>query len=52
MSSAAQPRSRRPAGRGVLLLMLVVLAGSPAMHGLAPGNATAAGSRTPVTHAD
>ncbi|MGW5851266.1 DUF6153 family protein [Streptomyces sp. NPDC055254] len=36
MISAEQPRSRRPAGRGFALLVLVVLAGVLAMHGLGP----------------
>ncbi|MEU9558318.1 DUF6153 family protein [Streptomyces fumanus] len=37
MSCAVQPPSRRPAGRGFVLLVLAVLAGVLAMHGLAPG---------------
>ncbi|MFI0240194.1 DUF6153 family protein [Streptomyces sp. NPDC016845] len=37
MSRALQPPSRRSAGRGVVLLVLAVLAGVLAMHGLAPG---------------
>ncbi|MEV0121835.1 DUF6153 family protein [Streptomyces sp. NPDC050703] len=37
MTSAAQPSRRRPAGHGLLLLGLVVLAGVLAMHGLGPG---------------
>ncbi|MCP3820243.1 DUF6153 family protein [Streptomyces sp. A3M-1-3] len=37
MTSAAQLSSRRPAGRGFLLLVLAVLAGVLAMHGLGPG---------------
>ncbi|MDF6017029.1 DUF6153 family protein [Streptomyces sp. JH34] len=36
--------SRRPAGRGFVLLVLAVLAGVLAMHGLAPAKATVAGS--------
>ncbi|MFF3305472.1 DUF6153 family protein [Streptomyces sp. NPDC002908] len=41
MTSAMQPSSRRPAGRGFLLLVLAVLAGVLAMHGLGPGSDTA-----------
>ncbi|MGA5097425.1 DUF6153 family protein [Streptomyces lavendulocolor] len=37
MSSTMQPSSRRPAGRGLVLLVLAVLAGVLAMHGLGPG---------------
>ncbi|MEU6388096.1 DUF6153 family protein [Streptomyces sp. NPDC046939] len=37
MSRALQSPSHRPAGRGVVLLVLAVLAGVLAMHGLAPG---------------
>lgn len=37
MTSAAQPSRRRPAGRGLLLLVLAVLAGVLAMHGLGSG---------------
>ncbi|MET9963084.1 DUF6153 family protein [Streptomyces sp. NPDC006326] len=37
MTSAAPPTSRRPAGRGFVLLVLAVLAGVLGMHGLAPG---------------
>ncbi|MEV5566432.1 DUF6153 family protein [[Kitasatospora] papulosa] len=36
MSCAVQPSSRRPAGRGFVLLVLAVLAGVLAMHGLGP----------------
>lgn len=39
MTSAAQPSRRRPAGRGLLLLVLAVLAGVLAMHGLGSGPA-------------
>ncbi|MGW4233658.1 DUF6153 family protein [Streptomyces sp. NPDC004980] len=39
MTSTQQPSSRRPAGRGFLLLVLAVLAGVLAMHGLGPGSA-------------
>ncbi|MFE7774812.1 DUF6153 family protein [Streptomyces sp. NPDC057445] len=42
MTSSTQPTSRRPAGRGTLLLVLAVLAGVLAMHGLAPGHVTTA----------
>ncbi|MEU4264157.1 DUF6153 family protein [Streptomyces argenteolus] len=41
MASPMQPSSRRPAGRGFLLLVLAVLAGVLAMHGLGPGSAPA-----------
>ncbi|MFD3540125.1 DUF6153 family protein [Streptomyces sp. NPDC058662] len=67
MISAEQPRSRRPAGRGFALLVLVVLAGVLAMHGLGPrpalraaqppavgaehGTAAAHGAAAPVAHA-
>ncbi|MDQ0794245.1 DUF6153 family protein [Streptomyces sp. B1I3] len=37
MSCTVQSPSRRPAGRSVVLLVLAVLAGVLAMHGLAPG---------------
>lgn len=37
MSRTHRPPSHRPAGRGVVLLVLAVLAGVLAMHGLAPG---------------
>ncbi|OKK16346.1 hypothetical protein AMK16_26055 [Streptomyces sp. CB00455] len=36
-----QPSTRRPAGRGFVLLVLAVLAGVLAMHGLGPGPAPA-----------
>ncbi|CAO0837365.1 DUF6153 family protein [Streptomyces microflavus] len=39
MTSTMQP-SRRPAGRGFVLLVLAVLAGVLAMHGLGPGPAS------------
>ncbi|MFD9288426.1 DUF6153 family protein [Streptomyces sp. NPDC060030] len=39
MTSTMQPSSRRPTGRGFLLLVLAVLAGVLAMHGLGPGSA-------------
>ncbi|MEU6865570.1 DUF6153 family protein [Streptomyces sp. NPDC046876] len=42
MTFAAQPTSRRPAGRGFVLLVLVVLAGVLGMHALSPGPASAA----------
>ncbi|MFD9291138.1 DUF6153 family protein [Streptomyces sp. NPDC060030] len=44
MSCAVPSPSRRPAGRGFVLLVLAVLAGVLAMHGLAPAKATVAGS--------
>ncbi|MCY0949969.1 DUF6153 family protein [Streptomyces sp. H27-S2] len=37
MTSTRQPSSRRPAGRGFVLLVLALLAGVLAMHGLGPG---------------
>lgn len=39
MPRTQQPSSRRPAGRGLTLLVLAVLAGVLAMHGLGPGPA-------------
>ncbi|MDJ0383192.1 DUF6153 family protein [Streptomyces sp. G-G2] len=42
MTTAAQPSGRRPAGRGLVLLVLAVLAGVLAMHGLGPRPAAAA----------
>ncbi|MEU3904183.1 DUF6153 family protein [Streptomyces goshikiensis] len=39
MTSTMQPSRRRPAGRGFVLLVLAVLAGVLAMHGLGPGPA-------------
>lgn len=42
MTSTMQPSSHRPAGRGFLLLVLAVLAGVLAMHGLGPGAAPTA----------
>lgn len=39
MSRAVQPPSRRPAGPGLVLLVMAVLTGVLAMHGLAPGPA-------------
>ncbi|WP_329376808.1 DUF6153 family protein [Streptomyces sp. NBC_01351] len=45
MISRVQPSSRRPAGRGFVLLVLAVLAGVLAMHGLGPGPSLA---RTPA----
>lgn len=41
MTSTMQSSSRRPAGRGFVLLVLAVLAGVLAMHGLGPGPASA-----------
>ncbi|MFI6341074.1 DUF6153 family protein [Streptomyces sp. NPDC050535] len=41
MTSKRQPSSRRPMGRGFLLLVLAVLVGVLAMHGLGPGPASA-----------
>ncbi|MFD3324389.1 DUF6153 family protein [Streptomyces sp. NPDC058701] len=41
MTSTMQPSNRRPAGRGFVLLVLAVLTGVLAMHGLGPGPAPA-----------
>ncbi|MFJ3921849.1 DUF6153 family protein [Streptomyces sp. NPDC090022] len=41
MALAAQPAGRRPAGRGFVLLVLVLLAGILGMHALTPGPAAA-----------
>ncbi|MFD8411635.1 MULTISPECIES: DUF6153 family protein [unclassified Streptomyces] len=41
MTSAAQPTSRRPVGRGFVLLVLVLLAGVLGMHALSPSPAAA-----------
>ncbi|MFK0255108.1 DUF6153 family protein [Streptomyces sp. NPDC090445] len=41
MTFAAQPTSRRPAGRGFALLVLVLLAGVLGMHALSPSPAAA-----------
>ncbi|NXY95301.1 hypothetical protein HYE82_13080 [Streptomyces sp. BR123] len=41
MTFAAQPTSRRPAGRGFVLLVLVLLAGVLGMHALPPSPAAA-----------
>ncbi|MFD7256143.1 DUF6153 family protein [Streptomyces sp. NPDC059874] len=41
MISRVQPPGRRPTGRGFVLLVLAVLAGVLAMHGLGPGPASA-----------
>ncbi|MBT2398765.1 DUF6153 family protein [Streptomyces sp. ISL-100] len=46
MSSTVQPSSRRPAGRGFVLIVLAVLAGVLAMHGLGPGLAPKASAAT------
>ncbi|MFF5447793.1 DUF6153 family protein [Streptomyces sp. NPDC012888] len=61
MIAAVQPTRRRPAGRGVLLLVLAVVAGVLAMHGLGPGSVPTAAHhggdhgraahRTHATHA-
>ncbi|MET8922535.1 DUF6153 family protein [Streptomyces sp. NPDC004623] len=51
MSCAVQPPSRRPAGRGFVLLVLAVLAGMLAMHGLAPGPAPAKAAVPASAHA-
>ncbi|MFJ8015822.1 DUF6153 family protein [Streptomyces sp. NPDC096339] len=40
MISRVQPPRRRPTGRGLVLLVLAVLAGVLAMHGLGPGPAS------------
>lgn len=44
MTSTMQPSNRRPAGRGFVLLVLAVLAGVLAMHGLGSGPAPAKAS--------
>ncbi|MFD0266486.1 DUF6153 family protein [Streptomyces sp. NPDC127106] len=52
MTFAAQPTSRRPAGRGFVLLVLVLLAGVLGMHALPPSPAAArpaAGAQTAHT---
>ncbi|GEC03629.1 hypothetical protein SSP24_12840 [Streptomyces spinoverrucosus] len=49
MTSSAQQTRRGPAGRG--LMLLAVLAGLLAMHGLAPGAATAGHADSPIRHA-
>ncbi|MFJ2292424.1 DUF6153 family protein [Streptomyces sp. NPDC087894] len=51
MSCAVQPPSRRPAGRGFVLLVLAVLAGVLGMHGLAPGPAPAKAAVPGIAHA-
>ncbi|MEU0300642.1 DUF6153 family protein [Streptomyces sp. NPDC006175] len=51
MASTMQPSSRRPAGRGFLLLVLAVLAGLLAMHGLGPGSVPANASAAAGHHA-
>ncbi|MFF2139189.1 DUF6153 family protein [Streptomyces sp. NPDC058193] len=51
MSCAVQPPSRRPAGRGLVLLVLAVLAGMLAMHGPAPGPAPAKTAAPGSAHA-
>ncbi|MEU0131761.1 DUF6153 family protein [Streptomyces sp. NPDC006289] len=51
MSCAVQPSSRRPAGLGLVLLVLAVLAGVLAMHGLAPGPTPAKAATTGSAHA-
>ncbi|MGP4001748.1 DUF6153 family protein [Streptomyces sp. 8N706] len=51
MTSTSQERSRRPAGRGMLLLVLAVLTGVFAMHGLAPGGPPAAHADSHARHA-
>ncbi len=56
MTSTMQPSSRRPAGRCFVLLVLAVLAGVLAMHGLGPGpaptkaSAVAGGHVTAMVH--
>ncbi len=50
VTSAAQPTSRRPAGRGFVLLVLAVLAGVLGMHALSPGPAPAASHHAEARH--
>lgn len=50
MTSTMQPSSRRPAGRGFVLLVLAVLAGVLAMHGLGPGTVPAKASAAASGH--
>lgn len=50
MSCAVQSPSRRPAGRGFVLLVLAVLAGLLAMHGLGPGPAPAKAAAASAGH--
>lgn len=50
MISRVQPSCRRPAGRGLVLLVLAVLAGVLAMHGLGPGPASVRAHATAVGH--
>ncbi|WP_433548959.1 DUF6153 family protein [Streptomyces sp. CA-294286] len=50
MTSTMQPSSRRPVGRALVLLVLAVLAGVLAMHGLGPGLAPAKASAATGGH--
>ncbi|MEH0400749.1 DUF6153 family protein [[Kitasatospora] papulosa] len=50
MPCAVQPPSRRPAGRGFVLLVLAVLAGVLAMHGLGPASALVEGATAGSGH--
>ncbi|MFH9470830.1 DUF6153 family protein [Streptomyces clavifer] len=50
MTSTMQSSSRRPVGRGFVLLVLAVLAGVLAMHGLGPGPAPAKASAAAGDH--
>ncbi|AWZ07368.1 MULTISPECIES: DUF6153 family protein [unclassified Streptomyces] len=50
MTSTLQPSSRRLAGRGFVPLVLAVLAGVLAMHGLGPGPAPTKASATADGH--
>ncbi|MEU3063860.1 DUF6153 family protein [Streptomyces subrutilus] len=51
MITATRPASRRPVGRGFVLMVLAVLAGVVAMHGLGPGPALAAAPSATAPHA-
>ncbi|MFB6620035.1 DUF6153 family protein [Streptomyces sp. NPDC056367] len=51
MISRVQPPRRRPAGRGFVLLVLAVLAGVLAMHGLGPGPASVRAHATAAARA-
>ncbi|MFD7554779.1 DUF6153 family protein [Streptomyces sp. NPDC059835] len=50
MISRVQPPRRSPAGRGLVLLVLAVLAGVLAMHGLGPGPASVRAHATAAGH--
>nr|WP_251054798.1 DUF6153 family protein [Streptomyces sp. ISL-66] len=50
MTAAAQSPSRRPTARGLALLVLAVLAGVLAMHGLGPAPVSAKASASAASH--